>query len=148
MKRNEQKYRVRAEKEYATTKRLLAKPNPAEETSLQDLRNMLDTMLEYQANEAPPVSFKYAHYPAREGILMYFLYEREVRKDIDEAERLDRDKAIEEAAEELAEELEEMELDDDDMPLEVDEALRAAESEVVEANVNIAQASREVQLKD
>lgn len=79
---------------------------------------------------------------------MYFLYEREVRKDIDEAERLDRDKAIEEAAEELAEELEEMELDDDDMPLEVDEALRAAESEVVEANVNIAQASREVQLKD
>ena len=52
------------------------------------------------------------------------------------------------SAEELAEELEEMELDDDDMPLEVDEALRAAESEVVEANVNIAQASREVQLKD
>ena len=78
---------------------------------------------------------------------MDFLYEREVRKEIDEAERLEREKAIEEAAEELAEELEEMELDDDDIPLEVDEALRAAEPKVVGEIVNITQALRETQLE-
>lgn len=116
---------------------------------MQELRRGLDDMLEYQANEAPPVSFKYAHYPAREGILMDFLYEREVRKEIDEAERLERDKAIEEAAEELAEEFEEMELSDDGgIQLEVDEALRAAEPEVDEANGNITQTLREMQLED
>ena len=72
-KRDKQAYRVRAEKEYATTKKLLAKP-PArdEEASMQELRRGLDKILEDQANEAPPVSLRYAHFPPREGILMDF----------------------------------------------------------------------------
>jgi len=60
---------------------------------------------------------------------------------------LERENAIEEAAEELADEFEEMELDDDGIQLEDDEALRAAEPDVVGENVNITQAPREMQLE-
>ncbi|GAB7325243.1 hypothetical protein MBLNU13_g09308t2 [Cladosporium sp. NU13] len=140
-----EKHRVRAEREYAATKKLLHKPpTSAEEASMQELRGGLDKMLEYQANDAPPVSFKYAHYPAREGILMDYLYEREVRKDIAEAEKLQEVAATEE----LAEDLEDMELEDDGIPLEDDEALRAAKAAVVGENVSIPQALREIQLED
>jgi len=93
-------------------------------------------MLEYQANEAPPLSFKYAHYPAREGIVTDYLYERKVRKDIAEAQRLQEDNA----AEELAKELEGKELDN--------EPLRAAKAEVVGEDVSIPQALHEIRLED
>ncbi|GAB7325351.1 hypothetical protein MBLNU13_g09393t1 [Cladosporium sp. NU13] len=135
-------YRVRAEKEYRATKQHLSKPpTSAEETSMQELRKWLDDTLEYQANDAPPMSLEYAHYPAREGWLMDLLYEREVRKDIDEAES-------NEAIEEVTEELEEMELDDDKIPLEDDEAVRAADAEVLGEDVNITQMVREIQSED
>jgi hypothetical protein len=47
-------------------------------------------MLEYQANEAPPMShrLKYAQYPGREGRLVDFLLEREMRRE----QELDYDK--------------------------------------------------------
>ena len=108
---------------------------------MQELRKWLDDTLEYQANDAPPMSLEYAHYPAREGWLMDLLYEREVRKDIDEAES-------NEAIEEVTEELEEMELDDDKIPLEDDEAVRAADAEVLGEDVNITQMFREIQSED
>jgi hypothetical protein len=54
---NKQEYRVRAEREYATLKPLLHKPpTSAEEASMQFFREVLDIMLEYQANDAPPMS--------------------------------------------------------------------------------------------
>jgi hypothetical protein len=109
-----------------------------------ELRRGLDRMLEYQANEAPPLSFKYAHYPAREGILTDYLYERKVRKEIAEAQRLQEDNA----AEELAKKLEGMEMEDDGTPLEYDEALRAAKAEVVAEDVSIPQALHEIRLED
>jgi hypothetical protein len=93
---------------------------------MQELRKWLDDMLEYQANDAPPMSLKFAQYPAREGWLMDLLYEREIHKEIDEAER----RASDGAMEEVIEEMEDMELDDDDdgIALEDDEAVRAADA--------------------
>ena len=111
---------------------------------MQELRRGLDNMLEYQASDAPPISFRFAHYPPREGILMDYLYEREVHKDIAEAERLQKD----DAAEKLAKGLKEMELDDNGVPLEDGEALQAAKAEVVEEDVSIAQTLREIRLED
>ena len=66
---------------------------------MQELRGALDIALEYQANDTPPMSLQLAHYPGREGNLMDFLYERELRKDIDEAERLESEEAMEDLAE-------------------------------------------------
>lgn len=109
---------------------------------MQELRKGLDNMLEYQANEAPQMSLKHAHYPAREGSLMDFLFEREQLKD--EANEVERA----EVTEEVTEESEEMELDDDRIPLEDDEALRAAEADVFGGDVNITQTLREIQLED
>jgi hypothetical protein len=126
-KRDKQAYRVRAEKEYRATKQRLSRPpTSAEEISMQELRKWLDDMLEYQANDAPPMSLKFAQYPAREGWLMDLLYEREIHKEIDEAER----RASDGAMEEVIEEMEDMELDDDDdgIALEDDEAVRAADA--------------------
>jgi hypothetical protein len=74
---------------------------------MQHLREVLDIMLEYQANDAPPMSLQLAHYPGREGNLMDFLCEREVLKD--DAEEFEKA----EVTEELANELEELELNDD-----------------------------------
>jgi hypothetical protein len=109
---------------------------------MHELRQELNDMLEYQANEAPPMSLKYAHCPAREGILMDFLYERPVLKgDADQLERAG-------ATADVTDESGEMELDNDGNPLEGDEALRAREPEVVGEDVNIAQALREIQLED
>ena len=109
---------------------------------MHELRQGLDDMLEYQANEAPPMSLKYAHLPAREGILMDFLYEREVFKgDADQLERA-------EATEDATEDSDEMELEDDRIPLEADEALAAAEAEVFGGDENITQAIRDIQLED
>lgn len=79
---------------------------------MQELRKWLDDTLEYQANDAPPMSLKYAHYPAREGWLMDLLYEREFHKEVDEAERLASDRVMEEMTEEMTDEMEELELDD------------------------------------
>jgi hypothetical protein len=63
-------------------------------------------MLKYQADEAPPMHhrLKDAHYPAREGILVDFLFERKMRK--------------------------EQELDYDRISFEEEEALRALERDV------------------
>jgi hypothetical protein len=142
--RNKQKYRLRAEREYAATKKVLHKPpTSAEEASMQELRRGLDNMLEYQASDAPPISFRFAHHPAREGILMDYLYEREMRKDIAEAERLQKD----DAAEKLAKGLKEMELDDNKIPLEDEERLQTAKAEVVEEDVSIPQTLREIRLE-
>ena len=110
---------------------------------MRNLRKGLDDMLEYQANEAPPMSFQLAHHPGREGNLMDYLYEREVRKDIAKAERLQED----DAAEELAKELEGMDLDDNGIPLDYDEAPRAAEAVVVGEDVSIPQAPCEIRLE-
>jgi hypothetical protein len=56
---------------------------------------------------------------------MDLLYEREIHKEIDEAER----RASDGAMEEVIEEMEDMELDDDDgIALEDDEAVRAADA--------------------
>jgi hypothetical protein len=65
-------------------------PTPRNEASSQKLREGLDRMLEYQANEAPPMShrLKYAQYPGREGRLVDFLLEREMRRE----QELDYDK--------------------------------------------------------
>ena len=101
---------------------------------MRDLRKGLDDMLEYQANEAPPMSFQLAHHPRREGNLMDYLYERGVRKDIAEAE--------------VAKKLEGMELIDNEVPLEDEEALRAAKAEVVGEDVSIPQAPCEIRLED
>jgi hypothetical protein len=56
-------------------------------------------MLEYQANEAPPMPhrLKYARYPGREGSLVDFLFEREMRKE----QELDYDKIWHEEEEAL-----------------------------------------------
>jgi hypothetical protein len=107
---------------------------------MQHLREVLDIMLEYQANDAPPMSLQLAHYPGREGNLLDFLYEREVLKD--DAEEFERA----EVAEELAEELKELELDDDGLQLEDEEAMRAAEAEVVGGDLNATQSLREMRL--
>jgi hypothetical protein len=65
-------------------------PTPRNEASSQKLREGLDRMLEYQANEAPPMPhrLKYAQYPGREGRLVDFLLEREMRRE----QELDYDK--------------------------------------------------------
>ena len=109
---------------------------------MQELRKWLDDTLEYQANDAPPMSLQLAHYPGREGNLMDFLYEREVLKD--DAEDFERAKVTEE----LAGELEELELDDDGLQLEDEKAMRAAEAEVVGGDVNVTQALRAMRLID
>lgn len=75
---------------------------------------------------------KHAHYPAREGWLVDLLLERETHKEINEAERLASDGVMEEMTEEMTEEIEEMELDDNRIPLEDDKAVRAADAEVLE----------------
>jgi hypothetical protein len=113
---------------------------------MQELRNLLDLALEYQASDAPPMSLRYAHYPAREGWLMDLLYKRDVRKAIDEEERLNSIPVMEE----VTEEMEDMELDDDSIPLEDDEVVRAAdaETEVFGEDVNTTQIVREIQSKD
>jgi hypothetical protein len=49
---------------------------------------------------------------------------------------------------ELAEELEELELDDDSLQLEDEEAIQAAKSEVVGGDVNVTQALRKMHLED
>jgi hypothetical protein len=72
------------------------------------------------------------------------LYEREVRKDIDKAERLESNGVMEE----VTQEMEEMELDDDRIPLEDDEAARAADEEEFGKDVSITQTVREIQLED
>jgi hypothetical protein len=58
-------------------------PTPRKEASLRELREGLDRMLEYQANEAPPMPrrLKYAQHPGREGRLVDFLLERKMRKE-------------------------------------------------------------------
>jgi hypothetical protein len=91
---------------------------------MQELRKWLDDTLEYQANDAPPASLKSAQYLAREGWLMDLWYEREIHKEIDEAERLENDGVIEE----LTEKMEDMEPDDNRIALEDDEAVRAADA--------------------
>jgi hypothetical protein len=73
-KRDTQTYRLRAERMYRVTKQHLSKPpTSAEEMSMQELRKWLDNTLEYQANDAPPMSLKSAQYPAREGWLLDLL---------------------------------------------------------------------------
>jgi hypothetical protein len=72
--------------------------------------------------------------------LIDFLYEREVLKD--DAEELARD----DATEELAGELEELELDDDALQLEDESAMRAAEADVIGGNVNATQTLHEMHL--
>jgi hypothetical protein len=51
---------------------------------MHELCDWLCDVLDYQASDAPPISLRYAHCLAREGWLMDLLYEREVRKAIDE----------------------------------------------------------------
>jgi hypothetical protein len=111
---------------------------------MQELRKVSDIMLEYQANDAPPLSLKYEHYPGSQGFQVdyVYLYEREVLKN--DADELERD----EVTEALAEELEEMPLDDDEMPLGDEEAVRDAEAEVVGGGVNVTLALHEMQMED
>jgi Holliday junction resolvasome RuvABC ATP-dependent DNA helicase subunit len=73
---------------------------------------------------------------------MDFLYKREViRDDAEEPERG-------EVTEELAEELEELELDNDGLQLEDEEAMRALEADVVGGDINVTQSISEMRLND
>jgi hypothetical protein len=91
---------------------------------MKDLRHRLDEMLEYQANDASEtISLDNAHYPGREGNLVDFLYARKMFAALDEDEEM---AAVGSADDE---ELVEPEFEDDDIPLEDDEAVKAEEKE-------------------
>jgi hypothetical protein len=67
------------------------------ETTLAQLRNELDTILDYQANDAPSwVSLEGAEYPEREGSLKDVLAARQM---FAEAEMLDEDEEVDEEGE-------------------------------------------------
>jgi hypothetical protein len=100
-------------------------------------------MLEYQANDASEaISLDNAHYPGREGNLVDFLYARKMFATLNE------DEEMAEVGSADDEELVEPEFEDDDIPLEDDEAVKAAEEEMFGKDQNITKLVRDIQLED
>lgn len=75
----------------------------ADEAGMKELRESLDNMLEYQADDAPrSTSLRYAQYPGREGNMVDYLYERCLLERIEhDEEMLARDVQAEVEGEEI-----------------------------------------------
>jgi hypothetical protein len=119
----------------------------AQDKAMEELRSKLDELLEWQANDTPThiaTNFIGAQSPPRVGKLKDFLYVRYKREHPGE------DPPTRLADEDFIEEMEmEVDVEDDDLiPLEDDDAVKAADAEVFGPDQNIIQKLKETLLAD